>query len=194
MIDLRALHSSDIANLSSIRPTYQSSTALALVKEGSDLAVQWRLVERDLDHPFHKGTLYDFGASAQLEIRDRLNRPEQTYQRVAVDEGKLVGLLDMEFMPWNNTVFLWNLMIDLDYRRQGLGRRLWHRGVEYAQELGARAIMIETQNTNVAACRFYLRMGCQLVGLHEAQYANDAVAKDSVIEFAVFLAHFFQHR
>src|SRR5258708_16893456 len=106
MITLRALESQDIANLPSIRPTYRSSTALALVKEGSDLSIQWRLVERNLDQPFDKGTLYDFAVSAQIEIRDRLNRPEQTYQRVAEDNGKLVDLLDMAFMPCINTIFI----------------------------------------------------------------------------------------
>jgi len=190
MITIRPLRSKDIPHLPSIRPTYQSPTVLALIKDGHDLSIQWRLVERRLTQPFDKGTLYDFGPNLQLEIRGRFNQAEQTYQRVAEDEGHLVGLLDMEYEAWNNTVFLWNLMIDLDYRQKGLGRRLWHRGLEYAAKVEARAIMIETQNTNVAACRFYLRMGCQLAGFHEAHYANDGADSETAKEFALFWAYF----
>jgi hypothetical protein len=33
-------------------------------------------------------------------------------------------------------------------------------------------LKIETQNSNVAACRFYAREGCQLRGIHPGAYAD----------------------
>lgn len=171
-IPLRPLTLQDIPQLPQIRPTYRSSTILSVERIGDGIEIGWNLVERPLADPFDKGTLYDFDADAQDKIRERLSRPDDTYQRVAEYEGRLLGLLDAEIQHWNNTLLIWNLMIDLDYRRSGLGRRLWHRARDFAKQVGARAIMIETQNTNVGACRFYARMGCQLIGLNELYYAN----------------------
>ncbi len=185
MISLRPLEFTDISNLSQIRATYHSPTILVLEKSGSGITTGWQLVERPI--PFDKRTLYDFDAQTLAIIRQRLEQPTRTYQRVAEDEGQLVGLLDMELQEWNNTVVLWNLRVDLAYRRQGLGRRLWHRGLEYAQNAGVRAIMLETQNTNVDACRFYAEMGCQLVGLNEALYSNDWQKTEAALFWAYFI-------
>ncbi len=192
MINLRPLRPADIANLPQIRPTYVSQTILHVEKNGSGLEVGWRVVEKDAS--FDKGALYDFDDTAQTQIRARLERPDDTYQRVAEDttNGKLVGLLEVEIQTWNNTAVLTNLMIDLDYRRQGLGRRMWRRAVEFAQQSEVRAIMVETQNTNVAACKFYVQMGCQLVGLNEAYYTNDANDTNSgqSTEIALFWVYY----
>ncbi len=185
MINLRPLTPEDIPNLPQIRPTYKSSSILEVERSGTGLEIGWRLVERDLPQPFDKGTLYDFDEIAQAEIRARLERPDDTYQRVAESSGLLVGFLDIELQSWNDTAFLWNLMIDLDYRGQGLGRRLWHRALDFARQSDVRAIMIETQNTNVPACRFYARMGCELVGINEVYYTNDS----SATEVALFWAY-----
>lgn len=185
MINLRPLTPEDIPNLPQIRPTYKSSSILEVERSGTGLEIGWRLVERDLPQPFDKGTLYDFDEIAQAEIRARLERPDDTYQRVAESSGLLVGFLDIELQSWNDTAFLWNLMIDLDYRGQGLGRRLWHRALDFARQSDVRAIMIETQNTNVPACRFYARMGCELIGINEVYYTNDG----SATEVALFWAY-----
>ncbi len=189
-ITLRPLELDDIPRLVEIRSGYQSESILAVEPTGAGIVKGWRLVERKLAVPFDKGTLYDFGEAEQESIRQRLLRPDETYLRVAEAKGlngRLVGLLEMEIRVWNDTVELVNLRIDQDYRRQGLGWRLWHRGLDFARGAGVRAIMIETQNTNLAACKFYERMGCQLVGLNEAFYANNGAATEIALFWAYFL-------
>jgi len=190
-ITLRPLVLADIPRLAEIRAHYQSETILAVEHTGSGISSGWRLVERKLPVPFDKGALYDFGEAEQEAIRRRLQWPDNTYLRVAELTGsnsRLIGLLEMEIRDWNNTVELVNLRVDLDFRGEGLGRRLWHLGLEYARQAGVRAIMIETQNTNLAACKFYARMGCQLVGLNEAFYTNDGTATEIALFWAYFLS------
>jgi ribosomal protein S18 acetylase RimI-like enzyme len=185
VIELRPLTVDDLPNLPQIRPTYKTETTYVLEKTGAGCEVGWRLIERE--RPFDKGALYDFGPEQQAQIGARLARPDGAYQCVAVSDGRLVGLLDVEIQPWNNTALLWNLMIDLDYRRQGLGRRLWHRALNFARQAEARAIMIETQNTNVAACKFYAEMGCQLIGLNEVLYTNNGQESEVALFWAYLL-------
>jgi ribosomal protein S18 acetylase RimI-like enzyme len=184
-IEIRPLTEADVPRLAQIRPTYQSPTILTVERTGDALTRSWALVERVLQRPFDKGRLYDFDNTRQSEIRERLARPDDTYLRVADYEGLLVGMVDVELHDWNNTAYVWNLMVDLNYRRNGIGRRLWHRARDFAKQSGVRAIMVETQNTNPAACRFYERMGCELVGLHEAYYANPT----ETTEIALFWAY-----
>ncbi len=181
-IELRLLTEVDIPALSQIRPTFRSPTVLHLERsvapdsEHNDLGlnVGWQLREQPINPPYDRGTGYDFDSQAQAEIRARLAQIDSGCQRVAEDvqAQRIVGLLDAEIEAWNNTVFVWRLMIDQDYRRQGIGRRLWARAVDFARRSDVRALLVETQNTNVPACRFYAEMGCILCGLHEAFYHN----------------------
>ncbi len=188
MITLRELTSADIPNLTQIRPTYRTNTILELERTGSGLQVGWKLVERELETPFDKGSGYDLNEIMQADIAERFLRTDDVYQRVAEFEGRLIGFLEVELQHWNNSANLWNLMIDLDYRGKGLGRRLWHRAIDFARQEGVRTLLIETQNTNVPACRFYERMGCHLCGVHEAFYT------DELNEFALFWQYPIHHR
>lgn len=65
---------------------------------------------------------------------------------------------------------LWDIRIAPDYRGRGLGRRLFAAASTWAQCRRCLEIQIETQNINVAACRFYQRMGCRLVRITRDAY------------------------
>jgi GNAT superfamily N-acetyltransferase len=65
---------------------------------------------------------------------------------------------------------LWDIRVAPDARRQGVGAALFHTIEEWARHHGCRELKIETQNTNVPACRFYERKGCQLRAIRLAAY------------------------
>ena len=65
---------------------------------------------------------------------------------------------------------LWDIRVSPDARRQGVGSALFQRVEAWAQLHGCRQLKIETQNTNVRACRFYERQGCQLQAIDRAAY------------------------
>ena len=57
---------------------------------------------------------------------------------------------------------LWDIRVAPEYRGLGIGARLLSRAAAHAQRSRCRQLAIETQNTNVAACRFYASQGCTL--------------------------------
>jgi GNAT superfamily N-acetyltransferase len=57
---------------------------------------------------------------------------------------------------------LWDLRVQPEQRRKGIGRRLFQQAAEWARVQGCTQLKIETQNVNVPACRFYARQGCHL--------------------------------
>jgi GNAT superfamily N-acetyltransferase len=65
---------------------------------------------------------------------------------------------------------LWDIRVSPDARRRGVGSALLERVEAWAQLHGCRQLEIETQNTNVRACRFYERRGCELRAVQRAAY------------------------
>ena len=65
---------------------------------------------------------------------------------------------------------LWDIRVDSIYRREGVGSMLFEKAVSWARERDCQRLKIETQNINVAACRFYARQGCELRGIHPGAY------------------------
>ncbi len=71
-----------------------------------------------------------------------------------------------------DTSALWDIRVDHDYRRRGIGRALIEAAAAWSLARGLARMKIETQNTNVAACRFYHAMGARLGGIERYAYTN----------------------
>lgn len=67
---------------------------------------------------------------------------------------------------------LWDLRVAPHTRGRGVGSALFHAVEEWARERGCVELKIETQNVNVAACRFYARMGCVLGAINTRAYPS----------------------
>ncbi len=179
---IRAMSEYDIPRLAEIRPGFVSPTVLEVERIGSGLECGWRLVERALPVPFDKGDRYDFDLTEQANIRARLRQGDGLHL-VVEQADRLVGVLDVTPQEWNHTAWLWNIMLDVDVRGQGLGRALFRRATTWARQQGYRALCLETQTNNVPACKFYLRMGCHLDGIRETYYTNDDLRRHEVAIF-----------
>jgi streptothricin acetyltransferase len=182
---IRPMTESDIPRLVEIRPGFVSPTVLAVERTGSGLEVGWRLVERPLAKPFDKGRRYDFDPQEQEDIRQRFRRGDGLHLVVERD-GRLAGILDVIPQEWNNTAWIWNIMLDESIRGRGIGRELFQRAVTWARRQGYRALGLETQTNNVPACKFYAAVGCRVDGLRETFYTNRDVERDEVAIFWVY--------
>jgi len=182
---LRPLVPADFSRLGDLDPNFGADSIIEVRKAGAGMAVCWSLVERPLPAPSDEGRRYNLLPADLDALRARLAAGAGLYL-VAEDAGRIVGLLDLEHIAWNNAAFLWNLLIDRAYRRRGLGRRLFRRAVAWARRQGVRAILLETQSNNAPACHFYAAQGCELVGLHDLYYSN---ADLELGEVAIFWAY-----
>ena len=70
---------------------------------------------------------------------------------------------------------LWDIRVSPEYRGLGIGRALFDRVEVLAKNRGCAQLKIETQNINVAACRFYERMGAGLGRIHLYAYAAEGL-------------------
>ncbi len=67
---------------------------------------------------------------------------------------------------------LWDLRVAPDARGRGAGAALVRAAEAWAAARGARRMKIETQNINVAACRFYAAQGYVVGAIHRFAYPD----------------------
>jgi GNAT superfamily N-acetyltransferase len=70
----------------------------------------------------------------------------------------------------SDLALLWDIRIAPSLRRRGVGSVLFEAAEAWASTRGCRQLKVETQNINVAACRFYARHGCVLRAAHPMAY------------------------
>lgn len=68
---------------------------------------------------------------------------------------------------------LWDLRVEPRRRREGVGQALFRAAAEWARARGCTALKVETQNTNLPACRFYARQGCTLAAINTFAYPDE---------------------
>lgn len=81
---------------------------------------------------------------------------------------------------------LWDIRVADGYKQRGIGQTLLDMGVAGAKERGYRQMIIECQNNNVPACRFYHKQGAVLckVDMH-AYYMEPEVREE--VQFVWYL-------
>lgn len=121
-------------------------------------------------------------APKEKSFTDHLYEPwlEQPAAFGVLQEGRLAACIEMCMETWNNRARVAELWLQADWRRRGVGRALWARGLQWAREQGARALVLETQSCNAPAIAFYRAMGMQLVGCDLAAYTNADAERDEV--------------
>jgi ribosomal protein S18 acetylase RimI-like enzyme len=65
---------------------------------------------------------------------------------------------------------LWDIRVAPAQRCAGVGSALFQAAESWAGALGCDWLKIETQNINIAACRFYRKMGCALRAIDRFAY------------------------
>ena len=179
MIELRPLTHLDFDSLQRVITGYTSNAKYAISKSETPAltVISAELVQ--LDQPYVK----QFGPPDEEMF--------QRYRRVLADglsfggydDERLIGLALAEPQWWNKSLWVWEFHVAEAYRGQGVGRRLMDALAEKAKAVGLRAIVCETQNTNVPAITFYRRVGFVLEGIDLSYYTNDDVSYGEVAFF-----------
>ncbi len=107
---------------------------------------------------------------------------------VAHDQSQIVGgaavvwnSADFEILEGRNDLaLLWDIRVRPTNQRNGVGAALFREAARWAKSNGCHVLKIETQNVNVAACRFYAKMGCVLSQIDRAAYRHCPEIADEV--------------
>jgi ribosomal protein S18 acetylase RimI-like enzyme len=96
-------------------------------------------------------------------LREMVELPGLYFNLVATVEGSVVGFVSVLFYKTlfhrGGTALINELVIDRDWRGQGLGRALIQAVIAEAKSRGIDEVEVSTEQTNHAALRFYRRCG-----------------------------------
>lgn len=115
------------------------------------------------------------------DLRDYLAAADRV-AFVAIERDEVVGRV-LVSTNWNGYALIDDIAVDAGHRRSGAGAALLGRAIAWARECGHPGVMLETQDRNVAACRFYERHGFILGGFDRCHYAHDAAVRDEIALF-----------
>lgn len=111
---------------------------------------------------------------------------------VAMDRDQPVGgaavALDSPVFPvWHmqrqDLAVLWDIRVHPAHQSRGIGTGLFRHAVDWARQKGCGQLGIETDSSNLPACKFYARMGCELSGILKYGYSG----VPEISEFAMLL-------
>jgi len=81
---------------------------------------------------------------------------------------------------------LWDIRVADAYKYQGVGQKLLDMGIFGAKEDGYRQMIIECQNNNIPACKFYKKQGAVLSKIDMYAYYSEPEIRDE-IQFVWYL-------
>ena len=89
---------------------------------------------------------------------------------VALADGQVAGVVLLNIEEWRAVARIEDIIVGRLFRRYGIGTLLLNCAADWARNHGCRAILLETQNINYPAIRFYLRNGLQIWSISQHHY------------------------
>lgn len=158
----------DLADYASIPSRFSTHSVFDVSADG--------LTERALTSPLVK----DYDALERPETWPRLFDVSRWARLSAyIDGARVGGAIVARDTPgvdllesWRDLLVLWDIRIHPQTRGMGVGRALFEAAGNWGAECGCIEMKVETQNVNIAACRFYQAMGCTLTDVNRGTYAD----------------------
>lgn len=91
-------------------------------------------------------------------------------------------------LDWFGRGYVESLAVNAAERHGGVGRALLDTATGWCRSKGAKALLLEAQDNNLLACRFYLKYGFSLCGIHTRRYALTRYQDETSLDFYLPLA------
>jgi GNAT superfamily N-acetyltransferase len=181
-VEIRQMGTDALPRYSEVHISFLVESVFCLELKGSGLdGIELR--EEKVERPYIKD--YDAakgeGPTRWLKRFDMSNwgifmafRGERHIGGAIAAPGAYVGDLDTGFAQ------LFDIRLLPEERRHGSGSILLKYVADWAQQQGCKYLKIETQNTNVPACRFYAKQGAELGNIDKFAYAGYPESKHEV--------------
>jgi ribosomal protein S18 acetylase RimI-like enzyme len=176
---IRKLEAISVEELRRLIRGYQSPARYRAGKVETETHTSITLDLENLETPYLKTW-----ELTQDDIQHYTQIVTEGHSLAAFDGNEIVGLGLAEARQWNRTLWIWEFHVLESHRRQGIGRSLMDALEQEALRIGMRTMLVEVQNTNVPAIRFYRSVGFQVESIDLSYYTN---ADTTDFEVAIFM-------
>lgn len=103
-------------------------------------------------------------AHSYLDAFDAIDADSNNQLLVVRSEGKLVGMLQLTFIPYLTHQGSWRCLIEgvrihHDFRGVGLGEKMFHHAIALAKTKGCHIVQLTSDKQRPDALRFYQKLG-----------------------------------
>jgi GNAT superfamily N-acetyltransferase len=142
-----------------------------------DVALVFELHEMVVDLPLYKN-YREFEPSLEA-VEARIAGADGGY--VALAYGEIAGVILLSLEEWRSFTRINDMIVGRHFRRYGIGTLLLNCAFDWARNHNCRAILLETQNVNYPAIRFYLRNGLEVWGIGQHYYPSGPLEHEVAI-------------
>jgi streptothricin acetyltransferase len=114
----------------------------------------------------------------EVDFSTYIDNLDKTIYYAYVD-GQVAGQIRLS-CHWNRYAYIEDIVVDRNYRRQGVGSELIHQAIRWAAGKRLAGVMLETQNNNVAGCRLYENCGFKIGGIDRCLYQGLDSSADEI--------------
>jgi ribosomal protein S18 acetylase RimI-like enzyme len=178
LLEIRPLQAIDLDTLREIIIGHVTSEVFRVEKTESETAVTFQLTLTALPEP----KTYAWQPDEKDLAAYRKAFAQDTCVAAYLGE-KVVGVAIADVHEWNRSLWVMEFHVHPEYHRRGIGWLMMEVMVEIAKRKSLRVIVCETQNTNLAAIRFYQAMGFTMDSVDLSYYSNDDYRNNSIAVF-----------
>lgn len=180
-MEIRPAKPADLASLSDIDGTIESTKYVFLDRAGDGLTTTWRLEARPLREKLVESN--PIGDERTFLLRQIVSGIDDGVALLAEHEGQVVGMGLAQSDPSHQTMRILDVRIDYDFRREGVGTVMIYQIIEQARQRELRAVAAETRTNNFPANQFFQKLAFELAGLDTARFSNHDLVKESATLF-----------
>ncbi|MGE6847185.1 streptothricin N-acetyltransferase SatA [Bacillus tropicus] len=178
---IRELETNDLDNFSEIDDSFIVNARLILSLSKINKRIEYTVE----DVPsYEKSYLQNQNDNEELAYNEYINNPNQVIY-IALLHNQIIGFIVLK-KNWNHYAYIEDITVDKKYRTLGVGKRLVDQAKKWAKEGNMPGIMLETQNNNVAACKFYEKCGFVIGGFDFLIYKGLDMTNDEVAMYWYF--------
>ena len=130
---------------------------------------EWSFTECLYDNSYEK-----YYPDDDVNYEDYIDNPERTVY-FYYDNGECAGQIRIR-KYWNGYAFIEDIAVSQNYRSKGIGTQLINKAVEWAKQKNLCGLMLETQDNNLPACKFYHKFGFKIGAVDTMLYNSDEKA------------------
>jgi GNAT superfamily N-acetyltransferase len=177
-VEVRAVEISDAPALHALDYSFETDRIFTLHVHGyfeqgdgqipirGQPALAFELRETPVDLPLYKD-LRAYQRTLEA-VEARLAGAQGGY--VALADGQVAGVVLLHVEKRRPVTRIEDIIVGRLFRRYGVGSLLLNCAADWARNHGCHAILLETQNINYPAIRFYLRNGLEVWGISQHHY------------------------
>lgn len=140
---------------------------------------KWTYTEEVFSEPYIKQYEHE---NIDLSYIDDDNKAVYLYY----DDNNCIGQISLR-SNWNGYTLIEDIAVAKKCRQKGIGKALLQQAVEWARQNNCMGLMLETQDVNVSACRFYAKNNFVIGGVDTMLYSKFPTAH----ELAIYWYHKF---